>query len=814
MSDADSNETGETIVKAPLARMTTIANDEDPLKREAVLHAVEPADKLHLTDKGFLQIRRMGTIFVRGNETKTSSSSSSAASKDDAKVASDLQLRSEPDRIVWTMRLLKTPQPLRLSLPSRNVLRIEDPAKKEIVLLEFTSRWVLQDLVAQLKKLDDGSSSSSSWALDASFTKRESRDVWVFDYDEGETMIFFDYPLMLGQPPRSRKGYSNLRKIVVGIDEHRAPRFDGKFLQSITRAYERAGFVRYKREQLPCLWSGKYGKHYSKSLGEWRKLRSWQTFNHIPGSTAISHKDVLARAMRRFRDAIASRGDALKRKYIDNFVATPETFVLPTDMDALERTLRADDAKRKWISKPYARSRGEGIEVWDAKGALNDLLPTAKKTFAAIYKEDDASRKTASSSSSDADADPFAIFREDEFATGKVATVKERIQSGVDPHIARLQFYNDSKRNKFEHQKVEDDYRLVVQRYVERPYLVDGLKFDCRMYVVATSFDPLCLWLYDEGLGRFATAPYTESVDDTKNYFAHLTNSSVNKMSDEYAKNKSSSVRDMATGSKRSLRATFEQMESAGVDMTKAMRKIKEAMLRVFVAYEDFLRNACRSISPTFHTDGKGCYELFGVDVIFDRDANPLILELNYSPQIDAPMPMDKLIKGMLMCDICQLVGHRMPPATIDAKDDDDSDDDATVKTVAARDHPKYRKYFKLLAQKILPRPMIERNMAINFLNPKLLDTPDARIKDSASAATKKEEEDVAVPPLPKASDDEVDAQFLRDLSGYVQRKGAHFSSIFPESAAQVTSVAEMFPSAESRKRYAALAEKMRKAGY
>ncbi len=42
-------------------------------------------------------------------------------------------------------------------------------------------------------------------------------------------------------------------------------------------------------------------------------------------------------------------------------------------------------------------------------------------------------------------------------------------------------------------------------RYLHKPYLISGNKFDLRIYVYVTSYDPLRIYIFSDGLVRFAS---------------------------------------------------------------------------------------------------------------------------------------------------------------------------------------------------------------------------------------------------------------------------------------------------------------------
>lgn len=56
---------------------------------------------------------------------------------------------------------------------------------------------------------------------------------------------------------------------------------------------------------------------------------------------------------------------------------------------------------------------------------------------------------------------------------------------------------------------ISSDEQVVVSRYITDPLCIDGHKCDIRLYVGVTSFDPLIIYLYEEGLVRIATVQYS-----------------------------------------------------------------------------------------------------------------------------------------------------------------------------------------------------------------------------------------------------------------------------------------------------------------
>lgn len=45
----------------------------------------------------------------------------------------------------------------------------------------------------------------------------------------------------------------------------------------------------------------------------------------------------------------------------------------------------------------------------------------------------------------------------------------------------------------------------LVSKYLSKPHLLRGYKYDMRIYIVVTSFEPLKAYIFENGLVRLAT---------------------------------------------------------------------------------------------------------------------------------------------------------------------------------------------------------------------------------------------------------------------------------------------------------------------
>ncbi|KAG5189003.1 tubulin-tyrosine ligase/Tubulin polyglutamylase, partial [Tribonema minus] len=175
---------------------------------------------------------------------------------------------------------------------------------------------------------------------------------------------------------------------------------------------------------------------------------------------------------------------------------------------------------------------------------------------------------------------------------------------------------------------------VVVQRYVGRPLLLGGYKFDLRLYVLVTSFNPLEAFLYREGFARVSTRAYDVTAEGLRDRFVHLTNSSIQATRD-------SPLLDgelhETGGTKASLTYLWARLRRARVPVDRLWSDITALVVKALVA--------CEPGVPA----QPNAFELFGFDVLVDAALRPWLLEVNASPQMDRDHALDRRVKEALI---------------------------------------------------------------------------------------------------------------------------------------------------------------------
>ncbi|XP_065607301.1 tubulin monoglutamylase TTLL4 [Cyrtonyx montezumae] len=195
---------------------------------------------------------------------------------------------------------------------------------------------------------------------------------------------------------------------------------------------------------------------------------------------------------------------------------------------------------------------------------------------------------------------------------------------------------------------------LLVQRYLHKPYLIDGRKFDLRIYVYVTCYDPLRVYLFKDGLVRFASCKYSSSMKSLSNKFVHLTNYSVNKKNTEYKSNLDETA---CQGHKWALKALWNYLTQKGVNSEAIWEKIKDIVIKTIIASEPYVN----SLVKMYVRRPYCCHELFGFDIMLDENLKPWILEVNISPSLHSNSPLDVSIKGQMIRDLLNLAGFVLP---------------------------------------------------------------------------------------------------------------------------------------------------------
>lgn len=449
-------------------------------------------------------------------------------------------------------------------------------------------------------------------------------------------------------------------------------------------------------------WNVAWTKHFP--IEQYRTLRSYQRVNSFPGTQCIGKKDSLALLMERFDRRFA---DSDAYKYV------PQSFTLRGLYGEMEKflkaaRLRAGHTDRRHSTRPKFVSRStQRRKAANKKISASSKSRSKKRTKRKDDDDDDDDMDTTDSdvevSSSDdereklgneleQDKQSIAALRRRAEVDQRRMSVKisryhedsevhgnsEASQNGSDLWICkppsgacgrgiRLVKYQDvpklpmtykaaeSKKNESSIPFVPRQRVWNVQEYIADPLCIGGKKFDLRVYVLVTSFDPLRVYVFREGLARICTNEYDLDYDTLGDTFKHLTNFSINKNADKFVANQNADRDDH--GHKWSLSALFDHLDAHGYDVARLWRDMKEVAVKTLIACESEIFTKLKTLNGA----DKCCYEVFGFDMLLNESLFVYLIEVNIYPSMATGSPLDKRIKQTLISDALQIKGVPIP---------------------------------------------------------------------------------------------------------------------------------------------------------
>ena len=295
------------------------------------------------------------------------------------------------------------------------------------------------------------------------------------------------------------------------------------------------------------------------------------------------------------------------------------------------------DGKNFWLLKAMNLNRGLGIKLIDSvescekyirayyQGNVNkcvkdgqnikDIQDTNKRIYFTLPKIQNKN---------DINKNNNALISESNDKNKAVLNIKKRID------------YTKIIRNSVRKKGQYKSNKIILQKYIEKPLLYNGRKFDTRFWVLLTH--KMDIYLFKEG--HLKATSFNFSLENTDLY-VHLTNYSVQKYSDKFEKYEEGneiSLNDL----QKSLNTNYK----FDVDLKK----------KIFPKIKNIILISIHSVKKLINRyNREKCFEIFGYDFMFDQQLNPFLIEINTNPGLEISSPLIKKLVPRMIDDAFRL---------------------------------------------------------------------------------------------------------------------------------------------------------------
>ena len=183
---------------------------------------------------------------------------------------------------------------------------------------------------------------------------------------------------------------------------------------------------------------------------------------------------------------------------------------------------------------------------------------------------------------------------------------------------------------------------ILLQKYLEKPLLYQGRKFDIRIWIMLISGQENFVYIFKQGHLKATCGQYDINSSSP---FIHLTNYSVQKHNADFSK--------IEIGNEISYEEFQEELDKTNTG--------KNFFKDIYPRIVYIIRLAVGSGKSNLnHLNRTNCFEIFGCDFILDQKFKPYLLEINLNPGLEISSPLISKLVPRMVDDALKL--------TIDAK--------------------------------------------------------------------------------------------------------------------------------------------------
>ena len=211
-------------------------------------------------------------------------------------------------------------------------------------------------------------------------------------------------------------------------------------------------------------------------------------------------------------------------------------------------------------------------------------------------------------------------------------------------------------------------HKPLAQRYVNNPLLLQGYKCSLRVYFCITSLNPLCVYVYDEGLVRICSTPYIPFSDSPLtasenrggtlriDRFLHLDSIDINEKRTDQFSQQCPQLPGME-GLRMLITGWISHLEQQHPQLGDVSQRIWHGIFKaVFVASLAGQAAMLKGQNVIEAYRGNLGWVFYGCDILFDDQFHAWLLEINAYPSLSPHTRLEEPVKVGVIEGISQLL--------------------------------------------------------------------------------------------------------------------------------------------------------------